>query len=297
MPFFRGGLQLAGELFRNTDRPEVQQPGVIVTGSWLTVKEQMPEVYAVRLAERGYTTLTFDFTGFGKSAGEPRQAEIPERKIADLLVAADFMSSLSIVDPGNLTHLAICASAQYGLAALARGSRVTRFASVAGWYHDPTTIAPFYGGLPGIAARLSRARAALDRYAATGAVDTVPAYRAGDDAAAMFFELDYYANPTRGAVPAWKNEMATLSWWYWFMFDGMRAADRVRTPTLLIHSDGCVFPDNVRSVHTRLQGPKQLVWATGDQTDFYDRPAQVDRAVDEVDAFLKAGKAVLAGAH
>jgi hypothetical protein len=86
--FFRGDLRLAGRLFRNTDRLDVRQPAIMVTGSWLIVKEQMPELYATRLAERGYTTFTFDFCGFGESAGEPRQAEIPDRKIADLIAAA-----------------------------------------------------------------------------------------------------------------------------------------------------------------------------------------------------------------
>jgi hypothetical protein len=36
LPFFRG-LRLAGRLFRNTNRLDVKQPAVIVTGSWLTV--------------------------------------------------------------------------------------------------------------------------------------------------------------------------------------------------------------------------------------------------------------------
>jgi hypothetical protein len=85
-------------------------------------KEQMPELYATRLAERGYAAFTFDFSGFGESTGEPRQAEFPDRKIADLLAAAEFLSTLSLVEPNGLAHLAICASAQYGLAALARGS-------------------------------------------------------------------------------------------------------------------------------------------------------------------------------
>ncbi len=32
-------------------------------------------------------------------------------------------------------------------------------------------------------------------------------------------ELDYYANPRRGAVPEWKNEMAERSWLFWLTFD------------------------------------------------------------------------------
>jgi hypothetical protein len=158
---------------------------------------------------------------------------------------------------------------------------------VAGWYHAPVSVAPFYGETAGIGARLERAQAALDRYLATGEVDVVPAYKAGDETAGMFFELDYYGSASRGAVPAWKNAMATLSWLYWFTFDGLRAADHVRQPALFVHSDGCVFPENVRSIHERLPGPKRLVWAEGAQTDFYDQPAQVSQAVDAADAFMK----------
>jgi uncharacterized protein len=64
------------------------------------------------------------------------------------------------------------------------------------------------------------------------------------------------------------------------------AARRVRAPALFVHSDGCVFPDNLRSVYASLQGPKQLEWLTGGQTDFYDQPEQVERAVSLADAFL-----------
>jgi fermentation-respiration switch protein FrsA (DUF1100 family) len=287
LDFFHGNVRLAGRLFRNTGRLDVRQSAVIVTGSWLTVKEQMAELYAICLAKRGYTAFTFDFTGFGESQGEPRQAEIPRRKVGDLIAAADFVSSLSIVNPHAVSHLAVCASAQYGLTAIARGSRASRFISVAGWYHDTTTVAPFYGGLTGVGARLDTAQSALERYATSGSLDIVPAYEAGNTEAGMFFEADYYANPRRGAVAAWKNEMAALSWNYWLTFDGLSAADQVSVPTLMVHGDGCALPDNARSVYERLNGPKTLVWAEGGQTHFYDQPAQVALAIDAADAFLK----------
>jgi hypothetical protein len=44
--FWNGDVRLAGRIFRNPDRLEERQPAIIVTGSWLTVKEQMPAVYA-----------------------------------------------------------------------------------------------------------------------------------------------------------------------------------------------------------------------------------------------------------
>jgi hypothetical protein len=158
---------------------------------------------------------------------------------------------------------------------------------VAGWFHDTASVAPFYGGMEGVRLRLDRARAALADFQDSGEVRTVPAYENGNDRAGMFFELDYYADPARGAVPAWVNAMAEMSWLYWLGFDGLAAAPRVSTPTLLVHGDGCVLPGNVKIVRDRLAGPAELVWAEGSQTDFYDQPAQVSLAVDAADQHFR----------
>src|SRR5262245_14325497 len=269
--FFSNGVQLVGRFYRNTQNWFTRQPAVIVTGSWLTVKEQMPAVYAERLAERGYTTFTFDFAGFGESGGVPAQAEIPARKIGDILAAANFVSTTSFVKPGAIGHLAICASAQYTLAALAAGAPIRSFVSVAGWYHATVSVAQCYGAEEGVEKRVAHARRAIEKFARTGQVEMVPAYKPGDELAGMFFELDYYANAKRGALPSWKNEMATMSWFYWLTFDGLQAATLVKTPTLFVHSDGCVFPDHVKRIHSTLTGPKELLWMDGTQTDFYDQ--------------------------
>ena len=278
--FFSNGVPLVGRFYRNTQNWFNRQPVVIVTGSWLTVKEQMPAVYAERVAERGYTAFTFDFAGFGESNGVPAQAEIPTRKISDILAAANFVSTMSFVKPGAVGSLAICASAQYTLAALAAGAPIRSFVSVAGWYHDTVSIAQFYGGEEGVKKRVDRSKRAIEKFAHTGEVEMVAAYKPGDDLAGMFFELDYYGSPKRGAVPEWKNEMATMSWFYWLTFDGLQAASHVKTPTLFVHSDGCVFPDHVKRVHSVLTGPKGIVWMDGTQSDFYDQPQFVEKAID-----------------
>jgi fermentation-respiration switch protein FrsA (DUF1100 family) len=277
--FHSQGVPLAGRLFRPTASLDQRHPIAIVVGSWLTVKEQMATTYARRLADAGYAAFVFDFAGFGTSQGEPRQAELPARKILDLRAAAEFLRSLAFVDGDRIGVVAICASAQYTLAALAQGAPIRSWASVAGWFHDPASVAPFYGGEPGVARRLERAREALDRYFATRETAIAPAYEAGNERAGMHFELDYYAQPSRGAIPAWPNAMAEMTWLYWLSFDGLAAAGAVATPSLFVHADGCVFPDHVRQVHARVTGPKSLVWASGSQIDFYDQPAQVDAAM------------------
>jgi hypothetical protein len=143
---------------------------------------------------------------------------------------------MSFVSGGGVGHVGVCASAQYTLAAIARGARIRSFASIAGWYHDAKSVAPFYGGAEGTGIRLGRARQALETWVASGEVAMVPAYRPGDDRAGMFLEMDYYANPRRGAVPEWKNEMAEMSWLFWRTFDGVRSAAKVSVPTAMVHS-------------------------------------------------------------
>jgi fermentation-respiration switch protein FrsA (DUF1100 family) len=278
--FHSHGVRLAGRFIRNTDDFSLRQPTVVVTGSWLTVKEQMPLVYARRLADADITTFIFDFAGFGESDGAPRQCEMPARKIVDIASAADFVRTMSFV--GKVGHLAICASAQYTLAALARGASIDAYACVAGWYHDAASVATFYGDKDGVDRRMARALDASRKFSQTGEPTLVPAYEAGNDRAGMFFPLDYYARAERGAVPQWKNEMDETSWRYWLTFDGMSSAPRVSTPTLLVHSDGCVLPDHVRQIHRELAGPKELAWSEGSQVDFYDVPLHVERAMQAV---------------
>jgi fermentation-respiration switch protein FrsA (DUF1100 family) len=282
--FDSSGTILIGRVHRQSDNLDERQPAVLVSGSWLTVKEQMADLYAGALAARGYTAITFDFAGFGRSGGELRQAELPSRKIADITAAARYAATQSFVEPGGIGYVAVCASAQYAVAAIAQGAPIHSFASVAGWFHDTESVAPFYGGADGVRLRVERAQAAIDRYLGDGEVVTVPAYEVDNDRAGMFFELDYYANPERGAIPAWRNEMAELSWIPWLTFDGLAAGGSVDVPTLLVHSDGCVFPEHVESLRGRLQGPVDVAWGEGTQIDFYDQPDQVAFAVDAVDA-------------
>jgi dienelactone hydrolase len=281
------GVPLLGTLFRNTDGLEERQPCVVISGSWLNVKEQMASNYARALARRGFTCFVFDFAGWGESGGALRQVEVPASKLQDIASAAAFVATLSFVEPGAVGYLGVCASAQYALRGLAAGAPIRSFVSVAGWFHDSASVAPFYGGASGVALRLGRAREAFERFRRDGTLVMAPAYEPGNDRAGMHFELDYYANPARGAIPGWKNQMAELSWLHWLAYDGLSPAAAVTTPTLLIHSDGCALPDNARSVHARLTGKKRLTWLDGTQTDYYDQPQQVDAALEHACAWFE----------
>jgi fermentation-respiration switch protein FrsA (DUF1100 family) len=275
------GSLLSGRLYLPPEyAPGMRVPGIIVTGSWTTVKEQMAGLYAERLAERGFVTLAFDFRHWGSSEGLPRQYESPERKIRDIQHAAAFLQSRPEVAADGVGALAICASAGYLAHAVAKGAPLRSIALVASWLHDASTIAGIYGGDTGVAHRLDLAREARDRFERTGNVAYVAAYDPADPDAAMFFPLDYYASSGRGAVSEWTNRFAVMSWADWLRFDAIAAAPSVSAPTLMVHADEAALPENARRFFAALPGPKHLFWTVGTQIDFYDRQPQVGLAVD-----------------
>jgi dienelactone hydrolase len=145
MVFISDGVPLAGTFVRNSASLSARQRCVVVTGSWLTVKEQMALVYARALAQRGFAAFTYDFCGWGASDGALRHWELPTQKARDMVAAVDFVSSLSFAGP-KVGYLAVCASAQYALRAAAGSARLASLVTVAGWFHDATSVAPFYGG-------------------------------------------------------------------------------------------------------------------------------------------------------
>lgn len=276
--FRSGGTELVGHLHRPAAPPQpgTPAPAIVVTGSWLTVKEQMATTYCAHLAARGLTALCFDFRNFGESGGDPRQHESPTLKAADIHAAVDWLARQPGVDGQRIGGLSICASAGYMAQAVANGASLAALVMVAPWLHDAQAVRAIYGGESGVQARLAVAQTAL---AGTGP-SHAPAASLTDPSAAMHGPFDYYLDATRGAVPAWTNQFALRSWADWLHFDPTPSAERITVPVALVHSRDAALPDSASHFHDRLPGPKSIAWLTGaSQFDFYDNPAVVREAV------------------
>jgi fermentation-respiration switch protein FrsA (DUF1100 family) len=83
---------------------------VVVTGSWTTVKEQMPDLYAAKLRKKDSSHSPSISETYGESEGQPRNYENPEMKAQDIKNSVDFLKTLSFVDGENVGGLAVCAS-------------------------------------------------------------------------------------------------------------------------------------------------------------------------------------------
>ena len=275
--FFSEGAKLVGSLWLPSGGGP--HPGVLVTGSWMTVKEQMPASYAPRLAEAGFVALTFDFKGFGESGGDPREVESPYAKAEDLRSAASFLRADRRVR--GVGALCICASAGYLTQAMAGDSPVDSAAFVAPWLHDSAIVEQLYGGVDAVRARLRQASDARATYVAHGEVRYQPAASNSDPAAAMYWTgdaLDYYLNPKRGRIPAWGARFATMAWTQWLGFDPIALAPRLRTPLRIVTGENTATPMGVRAFEKGLAIPSDSHWIPGTQFDFYDDPNTVDRA-------------------
>ncbi|MFI8928737.1 alpha/beta hydrolase [Streptomyces sp. NPDC053474] len=275
------GAPLTGNLFLPQGADATGPlPGVVVAGTWTSVKELMADRYAARLADRGYAALSFDFTGFGESGGEPRDVEDPARKVRDIHHALTFLAAHEAVDGDRLGALGICAAAMYMSDNAAHDPRVRSLALVAPWLHDAAVVEEAYGGAAAVAEKIKTGREARARYDETGEVDYVPVVSATDERAAMPYDIDFYLNPERGSIPAWPNRFAVMSWADWLTYDSIALAPRIHQPTLLVHSEGAAIPQGARRFHSGLAGPKDILWTQGTQFDFYDAEPQVTLAAD-----------------
>lgn len=271
--FESAGVRLAGNLF--APRQSRQLPGVVVAGTWTSVKEQMADRYAEQLASRGMAALSFDFSGFGVSGGDPRDLESAQRKVADLSAAITFLGARPEVDEGRLGALGVCAGAMYVTKAAIADDRIRALALVAPWIHNAELVRAMYGGPDGVRDRIVAAEEASEIYRRTGVVEYVPAVDADDPNAAMPMAVDFYADPDRGGIPGWPNRFAVMAWKEWLTLDAVALAPAVRVPTFLVHSREAAIPDGAAQFYDGLTAVKEIQWTTGDQFDFYDNPATV----------------------
>ncbi len=286
--FASEGEPMVGNLYLPTSYQAADKlPVVVVTGAWTTVKEQMPAVYAQRLAERGFAAFTFDFRYWGESGGTPRQYESPAAKVQDIQNAVAFLKTLPVIHGERIGGLGICASAGYMAQAVAEDDSFKSFATVAAWLHDIESLKSLFGEST-VNRRMELGRAARRQYEQTGEVEYVPAYAQSDVDAAMSGDVSYYASRDRGVIAEWTNRFAVMSWHEWQEFDALAIAAQVTAPTLVIHSDGSALPDNARRFYASLGGEKHLVWTEGQHLDFYDRDPQVSAAVDALVAHFQA---------
>ena len=87
-------MKVGANLFRPKEmKPGEKRPAIIVGHPMGAVKEQAANLYAIKMAERGFVTLAIDLSFWGDSEGEPRNTVSPEIYAEDFSAAADFLGT------------------------------------------------------------------------------------------------------------------------------------------------------------------------------------------------------------
>ncbi|MBA4372329.1 MAG: hypothetical protein C0402_05655 [Thermodesulfovibrio sp.] len=124
-------MNIAGNLFIPKGLKEnTKNPAIIVGHPMGAVKEQSANLYATKMAEQGFATLSLDLSFWGESEGLPRNTVSPEIYAEDFSAAVDFLSTRPFVDRERIGVIGVCGSGSFVISAAKIDPRLKAIATV-----------------------------------------------------------------------------------------------------------------------------------------------------------------------
>lgn len=125
------GMEVTGTLFtpKNMDAGK-KYDALIVGHPFAAVRQQAANLYATKMAEAGFVTLSFDQSFWGESAGSPRGAVLPDVYAENFSAAVDFLGTRAFVDREKIGVIGICGSGGFAIAATKVDPRIKALATV-----------------------------------------------------------------------------------------------------------------------------------------------------------------------
>ena len=124
-------MNVSGNLFipKNLDA-NTKSPAIVVGHPMGAVKEQSANLYATKLAEKGFVALSLDLSFWGESEGLPRNAVSPDIYAEDFSAAVDFLGTRPFIDNERIGALGICGSGSFVISAAKIDPRMKAIATV-----------------------------------------------------------------------------------------------------------------------------------------------------------------------
>ncbi|WP_063043528.1 alpha/beta hydrolase, partial [Nocardia pseudovaccinii] len=124
-------MNVVGNLFVPKDLNRNGKNAAMVVGHPMgAVKEQSANLYATKMAEQGFVTMSLDLSFWGESDGRPRNAVSPDIYAEDFSAAVDYLRTRSFVDKERIGAIGVCGSGSFVISAAKIDPRIKAVATV-----------------------------------------------------------------------------------------------------------------------------------------------------------------------
>lgn len=124
------GMKVVGTLFtpKSLDKTK-KYAAIVVSHPFRAVRQQAANLYATKMAEQGFVTLSYDQSFWGESEGSPRGAVSPDIYTENISAAVDFLGTRPYVDRERIGAIGICAGGGFTIAAAKMDPRIKALAT------------------------------------------------------------------------------------------------------------------------------------------------------------------------
>lgn len=275
--------------------PANAYPAVVIAHPNGGVKEQVAGLYAQRLAEKGYITITADAAYQGASGGTPRNVDKPANRIEDIHAMADFISQYEGVDTSQLGLLGICGGGGYALKAAQSDKRFKAVATLSMFNSGEVRRNGFMKSqVSTIQERLKQASEARALEASNGEVRYAADLEWSDEMAdEMPFDLyregHYYYHRTH-AHPNSTFRYTMSSLMDLMVFDAATNMDLINQPLLMMagsKADTYYMTDDAFSKATKAESKELFLIDGATHIETYWKPEYVSQAVHKLVNFYQ----------
>ncbi|WP_338567912.1 alpha/beta hydrolase [Pseudomonas canadensis] len=291
------GMTVAGNLFVPKHlAPSSKNAAIIVGHPMGAVKEQSANLYATKMAEQGFVTLSLDLSFWGASAGEPRNAVLPDLYSEAFSAAVDYLGTRPMVDRERIGVIGICGSGSFAIAAAKIDPRLKAIATVSMYDMGAANRNGLKRGVTLAQRQQVLLQAANQRYVEFQGGNTVytggtPQTLTGDAVGDEFY--DFYRTPRGAFTPAGASPQNTtrptltsnVKFMNFYPFNDIETLSP--RPLLLIAGANAHSLEFSEDAYQRAAEPKELVIIPdAGHVDLYDRVGLIP--FDKLTSFFRS---------